>query len=221
MTSAGIQALRSFSDISGVTQSISIAENYLINSQDGGGGFGNSSSTSWAMQALSMNGALNSKIVSGDKYLASIQDKDGGLDITSSLDNRIWSTSYAIPASLHLPWSSILQSFSKQISSNGDTNNNPIPVPIPPIQVVNLVKAEDPLKKIIDDTKPVIKKKIKKKNQKDAKSKQADQIPNQNNSLTASASNALSSESPSPSVFRRIISTIKSPFIWLFGKLGF
>jgi hypothetical protein len=42
-----------------------------------------------------------------------------------------------------------------------------------------------------------------------------------NNPLTASAADALSSESPSPSVFRRIINAIESPFVWLFVKLGF
>jgi hypothetical protein len=215
MTGAGIQALRSFSDLSGVSQSITLAESYLVNSQDGGGGFGNSSSTSWAMQALSMNGGLSSKVTSADKYLAQLQDKDGGLDSTGSLENRIWSTSYAIPASLHVSWNSILQSFLKQSNSNGDINNNPTPAPIP---VITQIKTEDPIKKVTDDVKPVIKKKKKLKN---TDKKEALQASEKNNPLTASAADALSSESPSPSVFRRIINAIESPFVWLFVKLGF
>lgn len=215
MTSAGIQALRQFSDVTGVSQSITLAENYLSNSQDSSGSFGNSSSTSWAMQAMSTNGSFSSKVTNGDKYLASLQDKDGGLDVSSSIENRIWSTSYAIPAALHVPWTSIMQSFSKQTVTNGDVNNTPT-LPVPPI--VNPIKNDDVVKKITDDVKPILKKKKNKKVFIDTKNVNNS---NQNNSLTASVADALGSESPSPSVFRKIVNAIKAPFIWLFWKLGF
>ena len=158
MTGAGIQALRSFSDISGVAQSITLAESYLRNSQDGGGGFGNSSSTSWAMQALYPNPSFGSNMTNADKYLALLQDKDGGLDVQSSLESRIWATSYAIPAILRLSWSNILQSFSKQNNTNGDTNNNLVVTPTP---VVKIVETIEPIKKVVEDTKPIVKKKKK------------------------------------------------------------
>ncbi|MDE2030766.1 MAG: DUF5011 domain-containing protein [Patescibacteria group bacterium] len=117
LTSAAVQALNNFKDIDGVQSSVSNALNYLSKAQGSDGGFGNSFSTSWALQAFSTNtSAYNSEIVKADKYLALQQQSDGGVDdVTNLVDSRVWSTSYAIPAALHLSWNNILQSFSKPV----------------------------------------------------------------------------------------------------------
>lgn len=213
MTGAAIQALRQFQDISGVTQSISLAESYLKSYQDGAGGFGNSSSTSWAMQGMYPNSSLNSNMTNADKYLALLQDKDGGLDAQATLESRIWSTSYAIPATLRLSWTSILQSFQKQSNTNGDVNDNPI-IPLSP--VIKPVEISEPIKKVTEDVKPIVKKKKKR-----LETKKENNIEIPKSLLGASAADAFSNESPSPSMFKRFINAIKAPFVWLFVKLGF
>ena len=121
LTAAAIQALNNFKDISSVNDSISKALNYLAKSQESDGGFGNSFATSWVIQALSTNSSLyNSEISKADNYLTIKQQEDGGVDaISNTVDNRVWATSYAIPAILHLSWNNILNPFSKpSISSS-------------------------------------------------------------------------------------------------------
>ena len=78
-------------------------------------GFGNSFSTSWALQALSGNDSFKDNISKAELYLANNQESDGGLGLSSDiLTNRIWSTSYAVPAILHKSWTNIMQDFNKQ-----------------------------------------------------------------------------------------------------------
>ena len=117
MTSAGIQALHIYSNVSGIANAIAKAENYLIQNQNqNDGGFGNNFSTSWALQALSLDPSLSNATSKADAYLANNQQNDGGMeDLTSDASNRIWSTAYAIPAILHKSFSDSVQSFSKYI----------------------------------------------------------------------------------------------------------
>jgi len=127
LTAAAVQALNNFKDIGSVNDSISKALNYLAKSQESDGGFGNSFATSWVLQALSTNSSLyNSEISKADNYLTTKQQDDGGVDVISSgVDNRVWATSYSIPAILHLSWNNILNSFSKP-SINSNTNIIPV-----------------------------------------------------------------------------------------------
>ncbi len=126
MTSAGIQALAQFNSINGVSSAISKASVYIQNEQQNDGGWGNISSTAWAMQASAKLGTTWSKnSKTGIDYLATIQNSDGGVPLTDTVENRIWATSYAIPSALNKSWASILQSVSKQeVKKTIDTTGN-------------------------------------------------------------------------------------------------
>jgi len=116
ISGASLQALSLYNNLPGVSNSMNLASNYMKGMQQADGGFSNVSSTAWAMQAssaLGTNWSVNGK--SGIDYLANYQQPDGGmLDITESVQNRIWNTSYALPASLGKTWVNIMQSVSKQ-----------------------------------------------------------------------------------------------------------
>lgn len=112
LTSAAIQALQQFKSLSQVSNSISSAKAYLIKSQNSDGGWGSVYSTGWTMQAMASLGE-NWKVgaKTPEDYLISMQQKDGGVLTPSDSDqNRIWATSYAIPAVMQKPWGEILQS---------------------------------------------------------------------------------------------------------------
>lgn len=124
MTSAGIMALKDFEDVDGVSDAISKAENYLVESQNEDGGFDNSASTSWAIQALSLNNSYGDKVNDAIEYLANKQQDDGGVD-GDGLENRVWNTSYAIPAVLSKSWKDIMQSFEKPaITKNNNSSSD-------------------------------------------------------------------------------------------------
>ena len=136
LTASTIQALKSFESITGVENSLSKATNYLTNSQNNDGGWGNDtssssnvSSTSWAMQAMSALGTSSIKNnKTGLDYLGEQQMADGAVSPSSeTLQNRIWATSYAIAASSLKPWSAIMQTVPKQTvpsGSNSSLNNS-------------------------------------------------------------------------------------------------
>lgn len=166
MTSAAIQALAQFNSNPSVSTALSSASSYLQNSQNADGGWGNVSSTSWAMQAMSALGASWTKNGKGGiDYLASQQITDGGVaGATESLQNRIWMTSYSVPAYLGKSWASIMHSVSKQ---NTTTTTNPIldikVVPeikdkIPEPEVKPEIKIE--VKKAVPEIKIIKKKKV-------------------------------------------------------------
>ncbi|MCX6753766.1 MAG: terpene cyclase/mutase family protein [Candidatus Nomurabacteria bacterium] len=123
MTAAGIQALKSFENISGVNDAILKAEKYITTNQKIDGGFENSSSTSWVLQILSEN----KEILKTEGYLASKQEADGGMEsVGTDLNTRIWATAYAIPAILYKPWGAILNNFPKPDISTLTLNKNEI-----------------------------------------------------------------------------------------------
>ncbi len=133
MTAASIQALKPFEKLFGVSEAIEKAKDYLAIEQQGDGGWGNASSTSWVMQAGGALGTTFSKNgKTGLDYLASLQtnaNNNGSvLASTDTLENNIWATSYAVPAGLDMPWGEILQSVEKpsQDSENKkeDINKN-------------------------------------------------------------------------------------------------
>ena len=125
MTAAAVQSL---AGLSGVSTSLANARNFLKSKQDTDGGFGNSFSTSWAIQAII---ALNEdpdnwKTGSNSplEYLAKVQENDGGVEQPSAtLENRIWATSYAVLAAQKMTWLSSMKNFTKSdtIAQNSST----------------------------------------------------------------------------------------------------
>ncbi|MCX6754501.1 MAG: DUF4430 domain-containing protein [Candidatus Nomurabacteria bacterium] len=228
MTSAAIESLNNFKSISGVSEAISKGELYLISEQKNDGSFGNQSSTSWAIQALSLNTTYNTQIEKSIKYLANDQHIDGGVNSSDTIINRIWSTSYAVPAVLKLSWNNILQSFSKEedikttgteqqdkiatdvyldkdaLKSESDKNNKSFDIKeekVSTIKITEIKKAKIP-KKIVD--KKIIK------------------ITNSNNNLlSASADGSTQDPNTFFSIIHKIVIKIKAPFSWLWYRLGF
>src|SRR3989338_1464046 len=120
LTAAAIQALTPFSPVSGVNAAIASAKDYLRNAQGADGGWENSFSTSWAIQAIHALGeSLSSWQKNGNSPMNSLalaQQQDGGVELTSASEaTRMWATAYAIPAALGKPWNDILQSFPKPV----------------------------------------------------------------------------------------------------------
>ena len=115
LTAVAIQALKSFESITGISDALLKASNYLSNGQNGDGGWNSVYSTSWAMQAMSALGASWTKgIDTPNNYLGKQQAGDGAaLPPSETLQNRIWATSYAIPAALGKPWNKILKTVEK------------------------------------------------------------------------------------------------------------
>ena len=115
MTSAAIQALDSFRDVSGVSSAISKAKTYLKGTQQTDGGWGNVYATAWALQAMNvLSESWEKDGNSPEEYLIKYQQADGGLLSSDETErNRIWATSYAIPALLGRSWDEVLESVSK------------------------------------------------------------------------------------------------------------
>ena len=115
MTGAAIQALKPFEEVADVAKSITKASEYLKSEQGSDGGFGSVSSTSWAMQAMSsLSESWDKNSATPSDYMATQQAEDGAASSASEmLENRIWATSYTIPAVLGKPWSEIMQNVPK------------------------------------------------------------------------------------------------------------
>lgn len=219
MTSAGIQALKNFQDLPNASSSISKAESYLISSQGSDGGFGNSFSTSWALQAISGNPSFSLQVKNADAYLAKLQQIDGGLDqVTYSTEDRVWATSYAILGALHMPWNSIMQSFSKQNTPIvAGANTEPVKPKVEEVkQVDKKEEVKIPEKEVKTFAKP---KKI--KNLKKVVNPEVASQKNVKTPLSASAALSSSGQSLPYRVIHSIRDAILSPFVWLFVRLGF
>src|SRR3989344_6733581 len=124
MTSAGIQAIATeeFSPAK-INTALKKAKEFLKQNQKDDGGWGNVSSTAWAIGGI---WALSEKPENWIKnentpldYLAINQDIDGGIKNLSareggeSLQNKIWETAYAITALSGKTWNQIMQKFEK------------------------------------------------------------------------------------------------------------
>jgi hypothetical protein len=118
MTAAAVLALKAFDMVAGVSGSISSAGVYLQNAQASDGGFGSIYSTSWvaqAMQALGASWMKNGYTIA--TYFAAQQARDGAaLPLPEALSNRIWATSYAIPAVLGKPWGVVMRPVTRPLS---------------------------------------------------------------------------------------------------------
>jgi hypothetical protein len=140
LTAAAIQALRAYN---AAPEAVAKAITYLQNSQQSDGGFGSVYSTSWAMQA----GAVWIKDGKTPMdYLASMQASDGAAVAGSeSVNNRVWATSYAIPAALGKSWSSIMHPVPKPQVSQTVT---------PSTVTAEEVKKEEKIVEKVEEVKP-------------------------------------------------------------------
>ncbi len=118
LTAAAIQALRAF----GVEdEAIVRASQYLAGAQSSDGGFGNVYSTAWAAQAMHAAGGswTHGGATPLDRF-AREQRPDGAMLSESDTEqNRIWATSYVIPAALGKPWSAILRKVERPAETAG------------------------------------------------------------------------------------------------------
>lgn len=203
ITGASLQTLSLYNNLPGVSNSMNLASNYMKGMQQADGGFGNVSSTAWAMQAssaLGTNWSVNGK--SGIDYLVNYQQPDGGmLDITESVQNRIWNTSYALPASLGKTWVNIMQSVSKQTINKTEEKSTELSQNEKVEEVKQAIESEITKEEIkIEDKKVIEPKKLVAKNtiprpQVLAEEEQTPQIP-----LVANAVDT-KSKIPTPYIF--------------------
>lgn len=130
LTAAAVQALSQFTSLEGVNTALNKAKQFLQANQSTDGGFGSIESTAWTIQGIhSLNENSDTWLknnLNPNDFLYNLQSQDGGMGLVvegqSSLDSRIWSTSYSIPAGLNKNWNEILNSFSKPIDQ---TVSNP------------------------------------------------------------------------------------------------
>ena len=119
LTAAAIQALYPFVSVTGVNETILSANTYLQSMQKEDGGWGSVYSTSWVMQAMNMqNKSWTQNGKSPVNYLGLQQASDGAvLSSDETLQNRIWATSYVIPAALGKSWSMIFKKVDKIVEN--------------------------------------------------------------------------------------------------------
>jgi hypothetical protein len=112
MTSASIQTLSPFINQTEVATALLKAKQNLKDSQKPNGSFGNPFATTWAIQAIrALSENPKDWIKEGKNpidYLASIQNVDGGIDYNGSKEDRVWLTSYVIPAYMNKTWPEII-----------------------------------------------------------------------------------------------------------------
>ncbi len=131
VTGAALQVLAAV-PVDGSSAALEKAKVYLRSIQQTDGGFGTSYSTSWVWQALSSAGENESNWRIGERgpeaQLATLQQSDGGVElVTTDESSRLWATAYALPAITHRSWLSLLNSFSKPVTTT--TQSTPPPTP--------------------------------------------------------------------------------------------
>ncbi|TSD04437.1 MAG: Prenyltransferase/squalene oxidase [Parcubacteria group bacterium Greene0714_21] len=121
LTAAAVQTLSLFPGSEQRNKALLKARDYLAGQQESTGGFGNVYSTAWVLQAIaSLNEDGDGWAMEVDKrtpehFLALRQALDGGLLQAESKENRIWATSYAIPAALQKGWGKVLVAFPRPV----------------------------------------------------------------------------------------------------------
>ncbi len=119
LTAAAIQALTEVRSLSGVDAALQKASGYLRTEQNEDGGWGNSFTTSWVLQAVQALGDspydwTRAVYHAPQYYLATFQERDGGVESTASdTATRVWATAYAIPAIEGKAWNDVLKFFPK------------------------------------------------------------------------------------------------------------
>lgn len=119
LTAATVQAPALFPRTGEVEVAINRADGFLASKQQDDGGFGNSFSTAWTLQAIQAIGDSHTVWTKSIHhtpryYLSKLQQTDGGVEtMDTGLNTRLWATAYAIPGVLGKTWDSILASFPK------------------------------------------------------------------------------------------------------------
>lgn len=125
LTAAAIQALTQVQNAPGVSGALTEARTYLHTRQGINGSFDNNiDSTSWATQAIIALGesphdaAWKPNGLGPIDYLSAQQQADGGMRTPNDTkNNRVWSTSYAVPAAIGRPWGALLSAFNRPTGS--------------------------------------------------------------------------------------------------------
>lgn len=135
MTGASIEALSAFSQNEQVKNALIKAKEFLKQNQKENGGWGNASSTAWAIEGILALSEKPTNIAIGDTpeyfdlqnifredwikngntpldYFAIIQDTDGGTK-NENIQNKIWETAYVTSALSGKTWNQIMQKFEK------------------------------------------------------------------------------------------------------------
>jgi hypothetical protein len=116
MTGASIEALAFLSQNEQVKNALMKAENFLKQNQKDDGGWGNTSSTAWALEGiLALGDKPEDWIKDGNvplDYLTSKQDTDGGIK-NANIKNKIWETSYVLSVLSGKNWNQIMKKFKK------------------------------------------------------------------------------------------------------------
>ncbi|MFA5841218.1 MAG: prenyltransferase/squalene oxidase repeat-containing protein [Candidatus Paceibacterota bacterium] len=116
MTGAAIEALSPFSPTPLIGESLEKAKNFLREKQKENGGWGNASSTAWALEGITALGEKPEDWKRGDNtpldYLATIQDIDGGIK-NENINTKIWETAYVSSILSSKTWNQIMQKFEK------------------------------------------------------------------------------------------------------------
>jgi hypothetical protein len=127
MTGAAIEALASLNKmqplptlpLSGeekIPNALAKAKEFLKQNQKDDGGWGNPSSTAWALEGvLALNEKPEDWVKNGNSpldYLATLQDTDGGIK-GENMQNKLWQTAYATSALSGKTWNQIMQKFEK------------------------------------------------------------------------------------------------------------
>jgi hypothetical protein len=214
MTSASIQALDNFKDLDGVRDSILKGEAYILKEQKTDGSFGNVFSTSWAVQALSLNNSFDLEINKAINYLSGQQNEDGGMITDGDTTNRVWATSYVLPAVLKSSWNDILENFDKENNQDDSQDEVIIDLSEAPKQEKEILIKEEPALFVSDEKQEINKK------ENIIKIKKEDSLPN--NPLLGSAFLADSEfkEETFLSMISGVLNKLKYPFVWLWNYLG-
>ncbi|MEK7133818.1 MAG: prenyltransferase/squalene oxidase repeat-containing protein [Patescibacteria group bacterium] len=247
MTAAGAQAASLLFGTPGINsstlgQSLGMASGYLASTQQSDGGWGNVDSTSWVQTMINAVQALDPAHAStwtssGGRYpmdaIANAQQVDGAVrPISDTVENRVWSTSYAVVAASGKSWLTVLQPFSRPstagttISGGGAWDNSMTstatstqaaasttpPVATSTPTVLGTSTTAGVASSTASTTKPIAQKSVlKKKAVKKSVSAQTAAIPTSTLAQTAAAPSLLNG-----SLFGKIWRTISSFFAALF-----
>lgn len=127
MTGAAMESLSAFSPTPGVGESLVKAREFLKQNQKDDGGFGNISSTTWAIEGILASSEKPEDWIKNDNtslnYLAENQDIDGGTK-NDDKKSKLWETAYAVTALSGKTWNQIMQKFEKPDESKGQSLKN-------------------------------------------------------------------------------------------------
>ncbi len=129
MTGASMEALTFFSQDEGVKNALMRAKEFLKQNQKDTGGWGNVSSTAWAIEGILGLGEKPEDWIKSENipldYLALNQDTDGGMK-NGDIKSKLWETAYTVTALSGKTWNQIMQKFEKPEELKGQPLGNPL-----------------------------------------------------------------------------------------------